>query len=86
MIVEILKWVASISGMIAALMVAGDLGRRVTGWGFVLFTGSSIAWIVAGFLDAEGALATQNVVLFGINLLGIWRYLIRKRPASSQLH
>lgn len=83
MAVEILKWVASISGMIAALMVASDLGRRVTGWGFVLFTGSSIAWIVAGMLDEEGALATQNVVLFGINLLGVWRYLVRKCPAPA---
>ena len=83
MLVEILKWVASISGMIAALMVASDLGRKVIGWGFVLFTFSSIAWIVSGLLDKEGALATQNVVLFGINLLGIYRYLVRKQPAPK---
>lgn len=83
MLVEILKWAASISGMIAALMVAGDFGRRITGWGFVIFTGSSIVWIVSGLLDAEGALATQNFVLFGINLLGVWRYLIRKKSAPA---
>lgn len=80
--IEILKWFASISGMIAALMVALDSGRRVTGWGFVLFLFSSIAWITTGLIDEEGALATQNVVLFGINLLGVYRYLIRKKPVE----
>ena len=83
MAVEILKWFASISGMIAALMIAADLGRKVTGWGFVLFVFSSIAWIVSGLLDAEGALATQNVVLFGINVLGVYRYLVRKQPVHG---
>ena len=57
--VETLKWMASISGMIAALMIALDLGRRMTGWGFALFVLSSIAWIVSGLMDEEGALATQ---------------------------
>ena len=42
-LVEILKWYASISGIIAAFMVSLDLGRRITGWGFVLFVTSSIA-------------------------------------------
>lgn len=84
MLLEILKWAASISGMIAAFMVSLDSGRRVTGWGFVLFVFSSIAWITAGLIDAEGALATQNLVLFGINIFGVYRYLIRKKaPAAS---
>lgn len=83
MLIEILKWFASISGVIAALMIAADFGRRVTGWGFVLFTASSIAWIVSGLMDEEGALATQNIVLFCINLLGVWRYLIRKKPPGA---
>lgn len=83
MLIEILKWFASISGVIAALMVAGDFGRRVTGWGFVIFTGSSVAWIVSGLMDAEGALATQNVVLFAINVFGVWRYLVLKKPVEA---
>jgi hypothetical protein len=31
-VTDIFKWSASISGMIAALMVSLDLGRRVAGW------------------------------------------------------
>ena len=75
----ILKWVASISGMIAALMVSLDSGRRVTGWGFVIFVGSAICWIAGAVLSKDFALGTQNVVLFGVDVFGVYRYLIRKK-------
>ena len=55
---EILKWFASISGIIAAFMVSLDFGRRVTGWGFVIFVGSSIAWISGALMSGDGALVT----------------------------
>ena len=82
-LLEVLKWTASISGIIAAFMVSLDSGRKVTGWGFVLFVGSSIAWITASLFDKEGALATQNIVLFGINIFGVYRYLIRKKAPKG---
>jgi hypothetical protein len=82
-VLEIVKWAASISGMVAALAVAADLGRRITGWGFVLFLASSAAWITAGLLDEEPALSTQNAVLFVINCVGVYRYLIRKMPSGG---
>lgn len=78
-LVEILKWYASISGIIAAFMVSLDLGRRITGWGFVLFVTSSIAWISGALMTKDEPLWTQNIALFGINCFGIYRYLIRKR-------
>jgi hypothetical protein len=81
---EYLEWFATIAGVVAALMVASDFGRRVTGWGFVLFTFASLGWIAYGLIDAEGGLMTQNIVLFGINLLGVYRYLIRRKsPLAS---
>jgi hypothetical protein len=79
-LVEILKWAASISGMIAAFMVSLDFGRRVTGWGFALFVASSICWISGALLSDDAPLWTQNLVLFCINIFGVYRYLIRKRP------
>ncbi len=78
-VTDVLKWAASISGMIAAFMVSLDNGRRVTGWGFVLFVFSSICWISGAALTGDWALGTQNTVLFGINLFGIYRYLIRRK-------
>lgn len=60
-------------------MVAANYGRKTTGWGFVIFTSSSIAWIAGAILAGDGALTTQNIVLFAINLFGVYRYLIRKK-------
>ncbi|MFX6724725.1 hypothetical protein ABTH54_19920, partial [Acinetobacter baumannii] len=77
---QILKWTASLSGMLAAAMVSLDLGRRATGWGFVIFVGSSIAWIAGSILTHDAALGTQNAVLLIINLIGVYRYLVRKKP------
>lgn len=78
-----LKWFASGSGVIAALMVSLDSGRRVTGYGFVLFLGSSVAWISGAALTGDWALGVQNIALFAINMLGVYRYLIRKRPVDA---
>jgi len=69
----VLKWTASGSGIIAALMVSLDSGRRVTGWGFVIFVGSAICWIAGAALARDAALATQNGVLLGINAFGVYR-------------
>lgn len=72
-LVDILKWTASVSGMIAAFLVSLDLGRRAIGWGFVLFVGSSICWISGALMTDDEPLWIQNLVLFGINLLGVYR-------------
>jgi hypothetical protein len=75
-----LKWFASASGIIAAGMVAHDGGRKLTGWGFALFVASALAWIAGSVLTHDWALGTQNVVLFAIDVFGVYRYLIRKKP------
>jgi hypothetical protein len=74
------QYYGAAAGVIAALVVSLDLGRRPTGWAFVLFVSSSIALIVWGFLkeDSEG-IGWQNAVLLVINLVGVYRYLIRKK-------
>ncbi len=42
-LITALKWSISGSGIVAALRVSLDSGRRVIGWTFVLFVASSIA-------------------------------------------
>lgn len=81
----VLQWYGAIAAAIAAFTVALDLGRRPTGWAFVLFTTSSVAFILYGFLDPrpEEAIASLNVVLLFINLFGVYRYLIRKRAPGA---
>ena len=36
--IDFLGWFAMASGIIAAVMVSIDAGRKITGWGFVVFT------------------------------------------------
>ncbi|WP_404369889.1 hypothetical protein AB5I39_00520 [Sphingomonas sp. MMS24-J45] len=82
-LVTVLKWTASGGGMIAATMVSLDLGRRLTGWGLVLFAVSALAWIGGAVLTKDFALGTQNAVLLLIDLYGAYRYLIRKVPPGG---
>lgn len=74
-----LKWFATGATTVAAFTVALDIGRRWTGWGFVVFTIGSVAWVAGAVLASDWALTTTNAVLFGINLFGVYRYLIRRR-------
>ena len=69
------NWVAPIATTIAAVMVAANLGSRFTGWGFVVFTIGSLGWIAIGALTDQPNLLWQNVFLFVVNVIGIWRWL-----------
>jgi uncharacterized membrane protein YphA (DoxX/SURF4 family) len=74
---DIIEWYATISGIVAAIMLASDLGRKVTGFGFILFCTMNIAWILHARSQPEGAgLMWQNGILFAVNLLGVYRYLL----------
>jgi uncharacterized membrane protein YphA (DoxX/SURF4 family) len=74
---ELIEWYATISGVVAAIMLASDQGRKVTGFGFVLFCTMNIAWIVHAQTQPEGGgLMWQNIILFAVNLLGVYQYLL----------
>jgi hypothetical protein len=78
-----LQWYGAIAGSIAALIVSLDIGRRPTGWAFVIFVTASIALIGWGFFAEEAkGIGTQNIILLLINLIGVYRYLIRKKPVE----
>lgn len=80
---DILRWTASTTGMVAAVLVALNAGAKITGIGFVIFCASSIVWIAASVIEGNNPLAIQNIVLLGINLFGIYRYLWRK-PSNEK--
>jgi hypothetical protein len=76
-VTDLAEWYATITGVIAALMLASDLGRKVTGYGFILFCTMNIAWILFAQSQEDGAgLTWQNAILFGVNLLGVYQYLL----------
>ena len=74
---QLLEWVAPIATTIAALMTAANLGRRVTGSGFIVFTAGSLAWLGLGLATHQPSLTWQNIILTLTNLFGIWRWLGR---------
>ena len=71
-------WIAPIATMIAAMMTAANLGPRVTGWGFIVFTVGSIAWSTVAIATGQANLLWTNGFLTLVNLVGIWRWLGRE--------
>jgi len=45
---DIIQWSATLSGVIAAIMVAFNLSAKMAGWGIVVFIFSAILWIAFG--------------------------------------
>lgn len=77
-IADLAGWVAPAATMIAAMMTAANLGPRITGWGFIVFTVGSIAWTTIGILEGPTNLVVANSFLTVVNLVGIWRWLGRE--------
>lgn len=75
---DIIGWVATIATVTAALMTASNLGSRITGYGFAVFTVGSLSWLALGLMTGQRALVWTNIVLTGLNLFGIWRWLGRQ--------
>ena len=74
-----IEWFGAIGAIVSAALIAADLGRRVTGWAFVLFVAVSIAWIVAGLTSQSMPLVIQNGILLAVNAWGVWQYLLNPR-------
>ncbi len=74
----ILNWVAPVATIVAALMTASNLGARITGIGFIVFTIGSVCWLTLGMIGDDPALLWMNVALTALNLFGIWRWLGRQ--------
>lgn len=85
-VLTVLQYYGAGAATLAALVVSLNLGRRWTGWAFVVFVTSSIALVAWGFLqpDSEG-IGWQNIALLVINAIGVYRYLILKeKPGAAK--
>jgi hypothetical protein len=80
---DFVSWVATIATISAAVMTASNLGARITGYGFIVFTVGAIAWLTLGALTDQPALLWTNIVMTGINLFGVWRWLGRQAKLES---
>lgn len=73
-----ISWLATAATVTAAFMTASNLGSRITGYGFAIFLVGSLSWLAVGILTDQQALVWTNVVLTGLNLFGVWRWLGRQ--------
>jgi hypothetical protein len=75
---SIAGWIAPAATMIAAIMTAANLGARVTGWGFAVFSVGALAWIVVAAATGQQNLRWSNAFLLLVDIVGIWRWLGRR--------
>lgn len=80
---DLVSWVATIATIAAACMTASNLGARITGYGFAVFTVGSVAWLALGLLTGQPALIWTNIVMTLLNLFGIWRWLGRQSKVEE---
>ena len=76
-------WIALAATSVAALMTAANLGARVTGWGFVVFTLGAAAWITVGVASGQTQLLWSNIFLAAVDVFGVWRWLGRRARFSD---
>lgn len=74
-----MEWFGAIGAIVAAGLIASDLGRRITGWAFVLFVLVAFAWISAGLLTGNAPIVIQNIAMLFVNAWGVWQYLLNPR-------
>ena len=75
---QTLSWIATAATIAAASITASNLGSRITGYGFIVFTVGSISWFAFGLLSGQPALVWTNAVLILLNIFGVWRWLGRQ--------
>ena len=75
---QIAGWIAPAATMIAAIMTAANLGARVTGWGFAVFSVGALAWVAVGAGTGQHNLLWSNAFLLLVDLVGVWRWLGRR--------
>ncbi len=75
---DIIPWIATVATVVAAFMTASNLGSRITGYGFAVFTFGALCWIADGALTHQPALMWTNVVLIVLDIFGVWRWLGRQ--------
>ena len=80
---DVVSWIATGATILAACMTASNLGARITGYGFAVFTIGSIAWLTLGRLTDQPALIWTNIVMTGLNLFGVWRWLGRQAQVEE---
>jgi nicotinamide riboside transporter PnuC len=80
--IEPLEWIGALVGIAGALMMA--MNHRVSPWAYPVWIVASLAMFVFAWEGQHFGLALQQAVFFCINLLGLYRWLIRPAQVIGQ--
>jgi hypothetical protein len=70
----IIKWVASITGFIGAMLIALNIPESK--YAFMIFFVSSSMWIYSAHIMKEYSLIFLNVGFLTVDIIGIYRWII----------
>ena len=73
-LLALLKWAGTLTGIAGALILA--LNLPFSGWGWVLFATSALAWTIAGLVMREPSLVLLQGGFLVVDMLGIYRWLV----------
>lgn len=74
MMLSILEWTGCFTGLSGAALLA--MNNRYSGWGFVLFLASNIAWITYGLLSHATGMVVMQIGFTATSLIGVWKWLV----------
>ena len=78
---EVVEAVGALLGAIGAMLLATN--SRWSGYGFVAFLASNVAWLSFGQGAGHWFFFAQQLVFTFTSLLGIWRWLIKPRMDAA---
>jgi len=79
---EMLEWCGCITGLMGAALLAAH--NRYSGWGFVLFLISNVAWIGFGLLTHATGMVVMQLGFTLTSALGVWNWLVVDRGGSDK--
>lgn len=71
MIVNTIKWIASVSVLIAAVSIIVYEKSALYVWPFIFYTIGSFCWLIAGIQTKDVPLALLNSFFVVVNIYGI---------------
>jgi hypothetical protein len=71
---NIIGWLGSVVGPAGAIVLA--LNIPISRYGYVLFLLSSVFMCLHGVWIDDVQVLTQNLLYTGINLIGVWRWVV----------
>lgn len=69
-----MEWAGAATGLAGAALLA--LHVEASGWGFVFFLASNVAWMGFGILTRAWGLVTMQLGFMATSVTGIFRWLV----------